>query len=78
MGSSIDKSKLMSGAPVYGALIITTDLKISGLIIVEIPATEDPASCPTSISTLFILRALNSAIISRLRLNNLYSDILLS
>ena len=78
MGSSIDKSRLISGAPVYGALIITTDLKISGLIIDEMAATEDPASCPTSKSIYLILRALNNAIMSVLRFNNLYSDISLS
>ena len=65
----------MSGAPVYGALIITTDLKMSGLIIAETPATEEPASCPTNKSILLISSELRKLRISVLRLINLYSEI---
>ena len=47
---------------------------MSGLIKADIPATDEPASCPTNKSILSIFRALIKLSISVVRFNNRYSD----
>ena len=51
---------------------------MSGLIKADVPATDDPASCPTNKSTLLILSALIKLSISVVRFNSLYSDMFVS